>query len=201
MRRHNVMRNFSKTLTGIFLLFALIVQSEPVSAGNVYIRAGAEGVGQDAWLELNDADQFSLGLVGCKKSRDKLDLQLVLSVYGKGQVPSELEALRSTEFDTTRGLDFCINGICEDNEFHSEAREWGNVLLKDITIDRNQEKIRSMRVIVPDESMKYEYQGDVDGILKKSAKRRQARTSEGAPPLPTFRGFFAISFDNGQSRA
>jgi hypothetical protein len=147
VRRHNVMRIFSKTLTGICLLFALIVQSEPVSAGNVYIRAGAEGVGQDAWLELIDADQFSLGLVGCKKSRGKLDLQLVLSVYGKGQVPSELEALRSTEVDTTLGLDFCINGICEDNEFRSEAREWGNVLLKDITIDRNQEKIRSMCMV------------------------------------------------------
>jgi hypothetical protein len=116
-------------------------------------------------------------------------------------VPSELETLRGTEVDTTLGLDFCINGICEENEFRSEAREWGNVLLKDITIDRNQEKIRSMRVIVPDESMKYEYQGDVDGILKKSAKRCQARTIEGAHPLPTFRGFFTISFDNGQPRA
>ena len=124
MRRHNVMRNFSNTLTVIFcLLLALIVESEPVSAGNVYIRAGAEGVGQDAWLELNDSDQFSLGLVGCKKNRGKLDLQLVLSVYGKGQVPSELETLRSTEVDTTLGLDFCINGICEENEFRSEARE------------------------------------------------------------------------------
>ena len=187
MRRHNVMRNFSKTLTGICLLFALIVQSEPVSAGNVYIRAGAEGVGQDAWLELNDADQFSLGLVGCKKSRGKLDLQLVLSVYGKGQVPSELETLRGTEVDTTLGLDFCINGICEENEFRSEAREWGNVLLKDITIDRNQEKIRSMRVIIPNESMKYEYQGDVDGILKKICKEtpnQNTRTRSSPPDVP-----------------
>jgi hypothetical protein len=142
-----------------------------------------------------------LGLVGCKKSRGKLDLQLVLSVYGKGQVPSELETLRGTEVDTTLGLDFCINGVCEENEFRSEAREWGNVLLKDITIDRNQEKIRSMRVILPNESMKYEYQGDVDGILKKFAKRRQTRIPERAHPLPTFRGFFAISFDNGKSRA
>ena len=25
-----------------------------LSAGNVYIRAGAEGIGQNAWLELND---------------------------------------------------------------------------------------------------------------------------------------------------
>ena len=187
MRRHNVMRNFSKTLAGICLLFALIVQSEPVSAGNVYIRAGAEGVGQDAWLELNDSDQFSLGLVGCKKSRGKLDLQLVLSVYGKGQVPSDLETLRSTEVDTTLGLDFCINGVCEENEFRSEAREWGNVLLKDFAIDRNQEKIRSMRVILPNESMKYEYQGDVDGILKKICKEtpnKNTRTRSSPPDVP-----------------
>ena len=170
MRLHHVMRHVGNTLTGLFLLFALIVASAPVNASNVYIRAGAEGVGQDAWLELNDFDQFSLGLVGCKKNRGKLDLQLVLSVYGKSNVPSELETLRSTEVDTTLGLDICINGICEENEFRSEAREWGNVLLKDISIDRNQEKIRSMRVIIPNESMKYEYQGDVDVVLKKICK-------------------------------
>jgi hypothetical protein len=150
--------------------FAVIVGSEPISAANVYIRAGADGVGQDAWLELSDFDQFSLGLVGCKKSRGKLDLQLVLSVYGKGQLPPELETLRGTEVDTTLALDFCVNGICKENVFRSETRSWGNVLLKDFTVDRDQEKIRSMRVIIPDESMKYEYQGDVDGILKKICK-------------------------------
>jgi hypothetical protein len=148
VRCHNLTRNFSNTLTGIFLLFALIVQSEPVSAGNVYIRTGSERLGQNAWLELNNSDQFSLGLVGCKKSRGKLDLQLVLSAYGTGKVPTEMETLRSTEVDTTLGLDFCIDGICEDNEFRSEARSCGNVLLNDITIHRNQEKIRSMRVII-----------------------------------------------------
>jgi hypothetical protein len=84
VRCHNLTRNFSNTLTGIFLLFALIVQSEPVSAGNVYIRTGSERLGQNAWLELNNSDQFSLGLVGCKKSRGKLDLQLVLSVLWHG---------------------------------------------------------------------------------------------------------------------
>ncbi len=187
MRCRHVMRKFSNTLTGIFLLCALIVQSESARAGNVYIRAGAEEGSQDAWLELNDFDQFSLGLVGCKKSRGKLDLQLVLSVYGKGQVPPELETLRSTEVDATLGLDFCINEICEENEFRSEAREWGNVLLKDITIDRNQEKIHSMRVIIPNESMKYEYQGDVDGILKKICKEtpsQNTRTRSSRPNVP-----------------
>ena len=102
------MRNVSTTLTGVVLLFALLFGSAPVSAGNVYIRAGAEGVGQDAWLDLNDANQVSLGLVGCKRSRGKLELQLVLSVYGTGQVPTELETLRGTETDTTLGLDLCI---------------------------------------------------------------------------------------------
>ena len=48
MRLHHVMRHVGYTLTGIVLLFALILASAPVSAGNVYIRAGAEGVGQDA---------------------------------------------------------------------------------------------------------------------------------------------------------
>ena len=191
MRLHHIMRHVGHTLAGIFLFFTLIVASTPASAGNVYIRAGAEGVGQDAWLELNDFDQFSLGLVGCKKSRGRLDLQLVLSVYGKANVPSELETLRSTEVETTLGLDFCINGICEENEFRSEAREWGNVLLKDITIDRNQEKIRSIRVIVPNESMKYEYQGDVDVVLKKICKEapsQNARTRSSPPdPIRMFR--------------
>ena len=187
MRLHHVMRPVGKPLTGLFLLFALILASAPVNAGNVYIRAGVEGVGQDAWLELNDFDQFSLGLVGCKKSRGRLDLQLVLSVYGKANVPTELETLRGTEVDSTLGLDFCINGICEENEFRSEAREWGNVLLKDFTIDRSQEKIRSMRVIIPSESMKYEYQGDVDVILKKICKEapsQNTRTRSSPPNIP-----------------
>jgi len=166
--RHNVMRNFSHTLAGIFslALVALFVQSTPASAGNAFIRLGADGVGQDAWLELNDADQFSLGMVGCKKNRGKLDLQLVLWVYGNKQPPAELEALRSAEVEKV-SLDFCINGVCEENEFRAEARDIGNVLVKDFTVERNQEKIRSVRVILPNESMKYEYQGDVDGILKK----------------------------------
>jgi hypothetical protein len=142
-----------------------------------------------------------LGLVGCKKSRGKLDLQVVLSVYGKGQLPSELETLPSTEVDTTLGLDFCINANCEENEFSSEAREWGNVLLKDITIDRNQEKIRSLRVIIPNESMKYEYHGDVDGILKKICKETPSQNTRTRSSLPAFRGFFAISFDNRKSQA
>jgi hypothetical protein len=112
-----------------------------------------------------------------------------LSVYGKGKVPAELETLRSTEVDATLGLDFCTNGICEENEFHSEAREWGNVLLKDISIERNQEKIRSMRVIIPNESMKYEYQGDIDGILKKICKEtptpsQGTRTRSSHPDVP-----------------
>jgi hypothetical protein len=177
MRLHHVMRHVGTQLAGIFFLFAVVFASAPVSAGNVYIRSGAEGVGQDAWLELNDADQFSMGLVGCKKSRGKLDLQLVLSVYGKTNVPAELETLRGTEVDTTLGLDFCINGICEENEFRSAAREWGNALIKDITFERNQEKIRSLRVIVPNESMKYEYQGDVDVILKKICKETPSQNT------------------------
>ena len=187
MRLHHVMRHVGHRLAGIFLLFVLIFASAPVSAGNVYIRTNAEGTGQDAWLELNDADQFSLGLVGCKRSRGKFDLQLVLSVYGKTNVPAELEALRGTEVDTTLGLDVCINGICEENEFRSEAREWGNVLLKDFTIERNQEKIRSMRIIIPNESMKYEYQGDVDVILKKICKEtpsQNTRTRSSPPDIP-----------------
>lgn len=186
MRLHRVMRPVGKTLTGIFLLIALIFVAGPAVAGNVYIRANAEGTGQDAWLELNDLEQFSLGLVGCKKSRGKLDLQMVLSVYGKANVPAELETLRTTEVDATLGLDVCINGICEENEFRSEARPWGNVLLRDISIERSQEKIRAMRVIVPNESMKYEYQGDVDVILRKICKdtpSQNARTRS-SPPDP-----------------
>ncbi len=187
MRRQNVMRKFSKTLPGLFLLFALIVPAGPASAGNVYIRPGADEVSQDAWLELNDFDQISLGLVGCKKSRGKLDLQLVLSVYGKGQVPAELEALRGTQPDTTVALDFCINGICEENEFRSEARSWGTVLLKDISFDRDQDKIRSLRVMIPNETMKYEYQGDVDTILKKICKEtpsQNTRRRSSSPSVP-----------------
>ena len=187
MRLLHVMRIVANPLAGIVFLFALLLAAAPVSAGTVYIRAAAEGDGQDAWLELNDHDQFSLGLVGCKKSRGKLDLQLVLSVYGKANVPSELETLRGTEVDTTLGLDFCINGICEENEFRSEAREWGNALIKDITLERNQEKIRSLRVIIPNESMKYEYQGDVDVVLKKICKEtpsQSTRTRSSPPNIP-----------------
>lgn len=180
------MRKYGNVLTGSLFLVALIFASGSVSAGNAYIRAGAEEGGQDAWLELNDSDQFSLGLVGCKKNRRKLDLQLVLSVYGKGAVPSELEKLRSTEVDTTQGLDFCINGICEENEFRAESRPWGNVLYNDISIEQKREKIRSLRVIIPNESMKYEYQGDIDSILKKICRETsdQNRSTRSSVPRP-----------------
>lgn len=60
----------------------------------------------------------------------------------------------------------------------------GNVLAKDISIDRNQEKIKSMRVMLPKESMKYEYQGDVDGILKKICEAAPSPTTgrRSSPP-------------------
>jgi hypothetical protein len=178
------MHHLSKTLAVLCLLSALAVQSAPASAGNAYIRPGADGVGQDAWLELNDADQFSLGLVDCKRNRRNFDLQLVLWVYGKTEAPAELESLRKTEADTPVALDFCINGICEEHEFRAEARDMGNVLVKDISIDRNQEKIKSMRVMLPKESMKYEYQGDVGGILKKICQAAPSPTTgrRSSPP-------------------
>ena len=122
-----------------------------------------------------------------QKSRGKLDLQFVLSVYGKGQLPAELEALRSTQPDTTVALDFCINGICEENEFRSEARSWGTVLLKDISFDRDQDKIRSLRVMIPNETMKYQYEGDVDTILKKICKEmpsQNTRKRSSPPSVP-----------------
>lgn len=183
MRLHDVLRTLGVSLAGIALLFALVLASAPAGAGNVYIRANAEGNGQDAWLELNDFEQFSLGLVGCKKSRGKLDLQLVLSVYGKGNVPAELETLRATEVDATLALDFCVNGICEESEFRAEARPWGNVLLREISLDRR-DKIRSLRVIVPHESMKYEYQGDVDVVLRKICTEAPSQRTRSAPPDP-----------------
>ena len=97
---------------------------------------------------------------------------------------TELESLRKTEADTPVALDFCINGICEENEFRAEARDMGNVLVKDISIDRNQEKIKSMRVMLPKESMKYEYQGDVGGILKKICQAAPSPTTgrRSSPP-------------------
>ena len=65
--------------------------------------------------------------------------------------------------------------------------------MKDFTIDRNQEKIRSVRVVLPNKSMKYEYQRDVDGILKKICQAAPSEEREGAHPRPAFRGFCAIS--------
>jgi hypothetical protein len=63
-------------------------------------------------------------------------------------------------------LFLCINSICEERTWEFLASGFGDAFFTNISIEQRHDPIRTLRVIVPNESKGYEYRGDVDSILK-----------------------------------
>ena len=149
----------------------LLHQAEPAHAGAAFLRKGEGGAGLDAWLELGDSKQLTLGMVACRVRRDRLELQLALSVGGEDNVSSDLKKLKSVADGETQQLDVCMNGICEEHEFRAAESPWGDILVKNVSIARTRKELRDIRVVIPKEAQKYEFRGDIDGILKRICRR------------------------------
>jgi hypothetical protein len=155
----------------IFLSGSLIFESESIFAANFYIQNGEGRAGLDAWLELDESNQLRLAMMGCRKSRKRFNLQLGLYVSDSSNVPSELEKLRNTQKNTKLDLLLCINRICEERQWELRASGFGDAFFTNLSIDQNRGPIRAIRVIIPNESRKYEYRDDVEDILQRICKR------------------------------
>jgi hypothetical protein len=83
-------------------------------------------------------------------------------------VSPELESLWNAEDNEKRALYLCINNICAERQWEFAGSGFGPVwYTSNISVDQKRDEIRSIRVIIPNEQTNYEYQGDVDGILKR----------------------------------
>ncbi|MDI1265724.1 MAG: hypothetical protein PS018_20955 [bacterium] len=153
------------------IAFLVLQAAEPAPAGDVFIRKGEGGAGLDAWVELGDSRQLTLGLVGCRIKRNTRDLQLILSVSNATEVSPDLKKLVSVVDGATQELDVCVNGICEGREFRTAESPWGDVLVRNVTIDRKQKEMRAIRIVVPGETTRYEYRGDLDQVLTRICRR------------------------------
>jgi hypothetical protein len=60
-----------------------------------------------------------------------------------------------------------MNGICEEREWGPRLTGFGNPFSTYISIDRQHAAIQVIRVIIPNERRKYEYYGDIEGVLKR----------------------------------
>jgi hypothetical protein len=138
--------------------------SNAILAANVYIQKG-EGIGLDAWLELDESNQLSLAVMDCVKKNGKYTTQLGL--YVRQEKPlAELEELVG-KYDQKMDLVLCINRICEEREWKFLESGFGNMFFTEFPISQRHEPIHAIRVVIPNESMKYEYRGNIDKILKR----------------------------------
>jgi hypothetical protein len=156
--------------SGIAILcFSLAVlggfRLEESFAANVYLHKGEGGAGLDAELQLGEADQFNLALIGCRKTATSQQVQLGLYVGGDKLAP-ELERI-SNRKDDELSLYLCTNGTCEERAWKLLESGTGDTYFTTAAFPKKRQAITSIRVILPKEARKYECRGDIDGILKR----------------------------------
>jgi hypothetical protein len=139
--------------------------SERSFAANVYLHKGEGGAGLDAELQLGDANQFNLALIGCRTVGASQKVQLGL-YPGGDKLPSELERIGNRK-DEELSLYLCINETCEERAWKLLESGTGDTYFTTVTFPKKRQAIKSIRVILPGETRKYEYSGDMDGILKR----------------------------------
>ena len=151
-----------------FLLFTLIFGSEPTIAANVYITKGEGGAGLDAYFELDNSNQFGLSMRSCKRRTNKLTFSIDLHFKNENKVSDELEKMWKSEDNAKRDFYLCIDEICEERQWEFAESGFGPVWYTDnIAIDQKRKSISSVRVLIPNDKTNYEYQGDIDSVLKR----------------------------------
>jgi hypothetical protein len=141
------------------------LRSEESFAANVYLHKGEGGAGLDAKLQLGEADQFNLALIGCRNVGTSQQVQLGLYVGGD-KLPPELERIGNRK-DEELSLYLCTNETCEERTWKLLESGTEDTYFTAVAFPKKRQSIKSIRVIVPKEARKYEYRGDIDGILKK----------------------------------
>jgi len=157
---------FNMVLTKNLLVLGILFGSE-VALANVYIEKGEGGRYLRALIDLGSSNQISLGVESCIRRRAAFDLLLGLYVDSDKKIASELEGLRDQQEEAKKNLYVCFNDICEQGEWTYLPTGFGDAFSAKVSIAKRSDPIRIIRVIIPNESIKYEYRGDIDLILKR----------------------------------
>lgn len=134
-------------------------------AAKVYLQKGEGGAGLDALLELGEPDQFNLAMIGCRDFGKTQKVQLGLYVNRDKSLP-ELERVGNQK-DEELDLYLCVNEICEEQNWKIFESGTGDTYFTTVAFPKDGESIKSIRVILPNETRKWEYRGEVDGVLKR----------------------------------
>lgn len=146
------------------VLSGLLLGSGPALAANVFLQKGEGGVGLDALLELSD--QFKLAMIGCRNVGAVQRLQLGLYVRGD-KLPPELKKIEDGKEDNELASYVCTNNICEERSWKFFMSGTGDTYFTTVSFPKRRQAIKSIRIALPNETKRYEYQGDIDGILKR----------------------------------
>jgi hypothetical protein len=137
-------------------------------AANVYIQKGEGGAGRDAWFDMDEFNHLSLAIMDCRRNGGKLDMGIGLFTNQNDEkLPNELEILRDKELEEKANFFLCINDICEEHEWKFLVSGFGTGFFMPLSIDQRHDPIQLIRVIIPNEHLKYQYRGDVGAILRK----------------------------------
>ena len=101
----------------------------------------------------------------CVKSANGTTVNVGLIVDEKATVSPEVGKLRNVQPGTKSNIDLCKNERCKSYTW--EYSDYDTFLWTSISLDQKRDKIRSVRVVIPNDGTKYEFQGDVDGVLKR----------------------------------
>lgn len=142
----------------------LMLGSGPSLAANVFLQMGEGGVGLDALLELSD--QFNLAMIGCRNVGAVQRVQLGLYVRGD-KLPPELKKIEDGDEDNELTSYVCTNDICEERSWKFFMSGTGDTYFTTVSFPKKRQAIKSIRIALPDETRKYEYRGDIDGVLKR----------------------------------
>ena len=105
-----------------------------------------------------------------RKRSERDDVNLGLIVDEKATVSPELAKLRNVQKDAKRNMDLCINSHCKGYTWEYTDDFGFPSWWTSLTLERNRERMDSVRIVIPNDSANYEFRGDVDGILRRICK-------------------------------
>ena len=106
----------------------------------------------------------------CAKGLNETTVNLGLIVDEKATVSPELAKLRNVQKDAKRNMDLCINSYCKGYTWEYTKDFGFPSWWTSLTLERNRERMDSVRIVIPNDSANYEFRGDVDGILRRICK-------------------------------
>jgi hypothetical protein len=110
---------------------------------------------------MDDQKNLTLIMAGCWRTANKKAVTVGLSVGENVTLSPGLSRLRNLPAGTTAMIDLCINAACNSHQW-SINELWGSLS----TLVHLGQGTRSIEVVIPQDSTRYQFRGDVDAILK-----------------------------------